>query len=158
MYSQNFHEHFWRKVEKTPTCWLWRGVRREGTWSYGILKSRGKNHRAHRLAWELTYGAIPEGCLVLHRCDNPPCVNPAHLFLGTQRENIHDAMTKQRFIPSAHTRGPGNARTHLTWEDIREIRRLYSTGEWSQNALARRFSIRQNGIWSIVHHKTWKET
>ena len=86
---------FWNKVEKTENCWLWK--RACNQYGYGVINiGAGKNKLAHRLAWELTQGPIPSGIDVLHHCDNPPCVNPAHLFLGTQLDNVHDMYAKSR--------------------------------------------------------------
>lgn len=87
---------FWAKVHKTDACWMWTGaVNGHG---YGHCGRHGHTHSAHRLAWELAYGAIPEGMSVLHRCDVPLCVRPEHLFLGTQADNIHDMHAKGRFV------------------------------------------------------------
>jgi hypothetical protein len=84
----------WAKVDKTPTCWLWRGAKSRG---YGRFKVDTVHApRVHRIVWELTHGPIPTGLSVLHRCDTPACVNPAHLFLGTQRDNVYDAIEKGR--------------------------------------------------------------
>lgn len=88
-------ERFWRLVDKTGDCWEWKGRKDEG--GYGI--SIGKNppeRRAHRLAAYFMYGPIPDGCLVCHHCDNPPCCNPDHLFLGTHGDNQRDAWAKGR--------------------------------------------------------------
>ncbi len=90
-------ERFWEKVQITSGCWLWLGgFHRAG---YGQINAGAPNPRmilAHRVAWELTLGPIPNGLLVLHYCDNPPRVNPSHLFLGTQRDNVKDMMQKGR--------------------------------------------------------------
>ncbi len=84
---------FWAKVQKSDGCWVWQGciVRR-----YGVLGHDGKQVKAHRVAWGLTNGPIPNGLSVLHKCDNPPCVRPDHLFLGTQLDNMRDCSAKGR--------------------------------------------------------------
>lgn len=96
---------FWAHVEKGPGCWLWTGAR---TWSgHGTFNVGAKKFdRAHRVAYRLVHGAIPDGLVVCHQCDNPPCVNPAHLWLGTQGDNLRDMMAKGRaggqFKPKTH--------------------------------------------------------
>jgi hypothetical protein len=90
--SPPLYAGFWDRVEKTDNCWLWRGPRKPG--GYGSV--RGTN--AQRIAWQLAVGPIPDGLWVLHRCDNPPCVNPAHLFLGTVVDNNRDMKAKGRYV------------------------------------------------------------
>lgn len=92
----SINERFWSKVEKSGACWIWTGfVDPKG---YGAISTQ-RGHRplqTHRLSWEMANGKIPDGAMVLHRCDNPRCVNPDHLFLGTAADNTHDMMNKDR--------------------------------------------------------------
>ena len=86
---------FWSKVDRDETgCWTWLGAKT--ALKYGQIELDGRSIYAHRVSWELANGPIPSGLQVLHRCDNPPCVRPDHLFLGTQRDNITDMANKGR--------------------------------------------------------------
>lgn len=100
---------FWERVEKTDGCWLWTGPTRH---RYGVLSARFPERKAHRYVWHLTRGRIPTGMVVMHKCDNPLCVRPDHLAVGTQYENILDCIRKGRksrgirkeFCPRGHKR------------------------------------------------------
>jgi hypothetical protein len=96
--AENLEAHFWARVNKTDDCWLWMGSRNALRYGYGVYGKGGKY--AHRLSWEIHHGRpIPPGMNILHRCDNPPCVNPDHLFLGTQADNVVDMVRKGRARP-----------------------------------------------------------
>jgi hypothetical protein len=145
---------FWDAVDKDAPngCWVWTG-RRGGKLGYGRLKRNGVSYQAHRYSWTLTNGEIPDGLFVCHHCDNPPCVNPAHLFLGTQADNLADRDAKGRAV---YWRGPKNAATKLTEEQVQEIRRLSQIHiETSQIELARRFDVSPSLISQIIGGKAW---
>lgn len=89
-------DRFWAKVNRGDDCWEWAGGRNQGT-GYGFFSVRSRTIGAHRAAWEVANGPIPAGIDVLHRCDNPPCVRPDHLFLGTHRDNMRDMRAKGRW-------------------------------------------------------------
>lgn len=113
-------ERFWPKVHKTSGCWIWMAAK--GTNGYGRFHRGTRNHwePAHRVSWILTCGSIPKGMFVLHHCDVPLCVNPAHLFLGTHRDNMADAVTKGRM--STPAKGAAARRLWNTDARIRRIR------------------------------------
>jgi hypothetical protein len=119
-------DRFWAKADRSAGpegCWVWTGAAyREG---YGSVKDHAtrRTRRAHRVAWEIAHGDIPNGLWVLHKCDNPPCVNPAHLFLGTHADNMVDKFAKGRAVC-----GEQNRRAKLTEEGAREAFRLTQTG------------------------------
>lgn len=130
-------------------CWEYVGYRDKG--GYGTIWLGETNLKAHRASWEQFIGPIPGGLHVCHRCDNPPCVNPAHLFLGTHADNMEDMKQKGR-----QARGRVNARSaDLTDKDIREIRGLYATGDWSGEKLGKRFGIAQQTVSTIVLRQSW---
>jgi len=87
-------KRFWDKVDKTGECWIWTASKYLN--GYGQFRFDGKNWGAHRMAWLLTNGEIPDGMLVCHTCDNPSCIRPAHLFIGTQKQNMRDCIDKGR--------------------------------------------------------------
>lgn len=98
-------DRFWKYVKKTPSCWVWIGRKvysKPGFGGYGTIKISGSKKflRAHRVAYELCKGQIPKGLNVLHTCDNPACVNPKHLYLGTQSNNMIDAYQRRRRLPN----------------------------------------------------------
>lgn len=143
-------ERFWSKVAVGPVdeCWEWQAGRFQGT-GYGAFRVPAGPARwdklwaAHRVAWVLTYGPIPNGLHVLHHCDNRACCNPAHLFLGTNADNIEDAMRKGRMAKK------------LTKADVRAIRTLYASGEYYLRELAERFGVSVQLISKIVNRKCW---
>lgn len=144
---------FWDKVEKTDECWLWTG--RVGSTGYGRItvtaNGRAQDENAHRVSFRLAGHSTPPGFHVCHHCDTPLCVNPDHLFLGTNIENIADRDSKGR-----QSRGEGRPQSKLTEEAVMEIRRRYATGRQCQRYLARLFGVAQNTISHVVIRRTWK--
>lgn len=129
------------RIEKTPTCWLWTGGK--NGYGYGIFILPGeKKVRAHRYSYEHFIGPIPEGKIILHTCDNPPCVNPAHLRVGTKADNNKDTSIKRR-----HNYGLNHWNGKLSDEDVRAIRESKET----QTALGKRYGVSQSHIWHIKH-------
>ncbi len=142
---------FYSKVEAPSLfeCWIWKGSVRT---HYGEILFRGHKESAHRVAWILQNGEIPDGMCVLHRCDNPLCVNPSHLFLGTQRENMLDKVAKGR----ANTpKGVSSKLSKLCDDDVREIRQLIDAG-YTHRYIGQMFGISNVAVSYIRHKRTWK--
>jgi hypothetical protein len=136
-------EKFERFVIRGAECWGWTGYTNEH--GYGHAARR----YAHRVSYELTFGAIPRGLHVLHRCDNPPCTNPSHLMLGTHADNMSDAKLKGRTAAGERSGG-----RKLTVAAVATIRHLCASG-WTQRRVARRFGISQSQVSSIVRREKW---
>lgn len=119
---------------------------------YGRLRFAGGFHLAHRVAWTLTFGPIPDGRKVLHRCDTPLCCNPQHLFLGDDALNASDREAKGR---GHHPRGTEHGMARLSPADVEEIRTSYAAGRATQPALGQRFGITQQAVSLIVTGKRW---
>ena len=148
-------ERFWDKVQKGDCCWVWIGWRdRNG---YGKIRDRtGGKFRdlfAHRVSWEVLYGPIPDGLCVLHRCDNPCCVNPKHLFLGTSADNVHDMISKGRFVVPPR-QGSRNGRARLTENQIVQIRDLIEQGV-PRKQIAEMFGVSVSAINHIARRRRW---
>lgn len=144
---QTDEERFWSKVQKTDGCWVWKGA--TNGHRYGRVHRRDDHNRtvmAHRMSWELHVGPIPDGLLVLHRCDNPPCVNPSHLFLGTVLDNNADKHRKQR-----DARGEKHGMAKLKDSDIPAIIAERRLGIPLQ-ATVRRYGVTRQRIWQICRH------
>lgn len=130
-------ELFWSKVQKTDKCWLWTAATNGD--GYGLL---GGHACAHRVSWRLHKGEIPDGLQVLHHCDNPPCVNPKHLFLGTPADNAKDKAVK------------GRGRTHISNEQVREIRALYDPNKMTYQKLGEMYGLHPKSVQRMVSGKS----
>lgn len=143
---------FWARFDKSDgpdACWLWQGSHSAG--GYGKTAINGQcDIYTHRLAYELSYGPIPPGQFVCHRCDNPPCGNPAHLWLGTNHDNVQDSVSKGRFV------GAGVLRRKLSMEQAQAIRAAYVAGGHIKT-LAATYGIHPKGIQDIIRGRTYRD-
>ena len=155
-------DRFWTKVDFAsadhPGCWVWIASVFQSGLPYGQFQLDGRPHPAHRVAWMLMVGDIPEGVRVLHRCDNPRCVNPDHLFLGSDADNVADMMAKGRHRQGNTTvtaaRGESHPKAKITDDQVRAIRDLYASGGYTQHQLALMFGVHQPQISSIVNRRS----
>jgi hypothetical protein len=141
-----FIKHF--TAGEPGTCWEWQG--RRASTGYGRVSVNNTYVLAHRASYLVHYGEIPDGMEVCHTCDNPPCVNPNHLFIATHLANMTDASHKGRCHPGELT-----ANAKLTASDVREIRRLRQDG-WKLADLAAKFNVSQPNITAILNRQTWR--
>lgn len=148
-------ELFWSKVRKTPTCWI--SLLSKDKDGYAQLHRAGKRTTAHRFSWTIHNGAIPNGMFVLHKCDNPPCVRPSHLFLGTQQDNVADRDRKGRTNRWANgaRQGVKNPRSILNEGQVKNIREAHARGIRRKD-IAKAFGISIKTVDSIIYRLNWK--
>lgn len=165
-------EVFMSYVDIQPNgCWRWSGSTNPHRMGYGQVNIAGKQHRAHRVAYVLFKGSIPPGKFVCHSCDNPPCVNPDHLWVGTNKENVADAVRKKRNspppvffgddnpsrkYPEKRKRGEAHPLSKGTAEQITAIRRAYIAGE-TLNGMAERFGVKGSFVQDVVYGRVWRQ-
>lgn len=140
-------ERFWGAVNKVngDSCWRWtRPLTGNG---YGLLNCNGQTWYAHRFSWTMHFGAIPDGMCVCHRCDNPSCVRPDHLFLGTFKENMEDMAKKGRSL--------NGERHHFSKLDERAVLDIRSTGA-NPDALAAKYGVARATVDRVLSRRTWK--
>lgn len=142
-------KRFYRFIEQgsADECWEWRGNR---NWQgYGRMSVASKNAAAHRVSYELHHGQIPAGLVVRHTCDNPPCVNPTHLLVGTHQENTEDARKRDRL-----TKGEEVAISRLTRNQVQAIREAHAQGA-TKKGLARQYGVARFAIQQLLRGDTW---
>lgn len=145
-------ERFLSNTKKTDSCWLWLGA--TNSKGYGRVGMKGKVVGAHRYSYEIHKESIPDGLHVLHACDVRHCVNPSHLFLGTNKENVNDRVRKNR---GANTLGfgEGHKNSKLSDKDASDIRLMLSRG-YTGYQLAKKYSVNCQNIYNIRDRKIWK--
>ena len=150
-------EKFWKYVDKNgpihPVCGQCWVTTASPNVARAQIRIRGIKIRVSRVSWEIHNGPAPEGMNILHKCDNPRCVNPDHLFLGTQYDNVRDCIDKGR---SRKCHGELHSCTHLTEKDIVDIRNVYAEESYSQKSLAEFYGVTQGTIGKIIRRRTWK--
>ena len=146
-------DRLWNRTNRESGCWEWIGCK-DGS-GYGLISLNGKMVKTHRLAWELTYGSIPNGLFVCHHCDNPACINPEHLFLGTNKDNMQDKIKKGRRNGGGPAKGERNGAAKISCKDAVEIRRLHENG-LSGRKIADKFGISDSQIFRIILNQCWK--
>jgi hypothetical protein len=151
--QQRLQEHFWSRVDRSGDgCWLWQGT--IGNRGYGRTSYQNRTIGAHRLAWIYARGHIPDGQVVCHRCDNPPCVRPDHLFLGTFADNSADMVRKGRAVNGP--KGVTHPFAKFTEDQVREIRRRYASADVSTHQLAREYGVGAMTIWRVATHRSYR--
>ncbi len=161
--TRSLSERFWGKVNKTETCWLW--TAKMSPSGYGYTSLGKKNIRAHRASFEMAYGKIPDGLLVCHKCDNPACVRPDHLFLGTSADNSADMVAKGRVskgqkhskvMKTTTNRGENCHLSKLAEKDVLDIRARCKPGQRNMTEVAKEYGLTRTTVQTIVYRKSWK--
>jgi hypothetical protein len=158
-------ERFWKNVDKSggpESCWLWTAGK---SGDYGDFWIAGGHTGAHRMAYVLSRGGIPDGMFVCHKCDNPICVNPAHLFLGTCADNLADMAQKgraakgdqngRRLHPESVPRGEGSASAKLTEQQVIAMRVRFAGGGVTKSDLMREYGVSHRQVRNILARRQW---
>lgn len=135
----------WLRVDRSDphACWEWPAHKNED--GYGISWFNNRTQKAHRVAWQMVNGPIPRGVHICHTCDNPGCVNPAHLFAGTHADNMRDMARKCR------------GQSKLTMKEAREIRMIYATGKFYPREIGKHYGLSTSNIREILSNRTYRE-
>lgn len=152
-------ERFWEKVDRRSSseCWNWQAAKNEH--GYGIIGKGSRKDgviRAHILSWEIANGCnLPTGMVICHQCDNRACVSPAHLRAGTQKENVHEAVARNRGLGKRGHKGTSNSQAKLNNEVVSLIRREFTPHKVTRRMLAQRFGVTESAIKKVLAGDTW---
>ena len=148
---KSIHDRFWSKVSRgsDDECWEWQGAKLPNG-GHGQCIAGDVVTVSSRIAWALTNGNLPTDKVICHSCDNPPCCNPAHLFIGTQTMNMNDRHSKGR-----SPKGSQIGTSRLTEDQVREIRELYSSGKLASPSLSIKFNVAQSTISRVINRVGW---
>ena len=170
-HNRNTPAKVWARIDTGTMSECWECDGHRVGWGYARICFKGKQHLAHRLIWMLVFGPIPDRLEVCHKCDNPPCCNPFHLFLGTSAENTQDAIAKGRFctgdrhptrirkvrgIAPPKRKTPSMTRGTLTESDVVAIRERRMAGEFTK-VLAEAYGVSKSTIEDVVFRRSWKQ-
>ena len=161
-WTDEIKKRFWKKINKTKDCWIWK----EGCFinGYGQFRVGTKKMKAHRVVFMMINGEIPKNKIICHKCDNPKCVNPQHLFLGTHKDNALDSKNKGRRAfglrhgtytkPHTRCKGEKNGSAKLTKENVIAIRLQHKNT--SVDVLSKNFKISKSQIRNIINYRAWR--
>lgn len=161
--SEKEEKRFWSFVDirDSDDCWEWQGASNgtgngcgHGRFCIRVIEGKSLREYSHRISWMLKFGDIPEGMSVLHKCDNPPCCNWKHLFLGTQKDNMQDASRKGRCV-TPNLKGEEAYQAKLKEKDVLEIKRLLAEEKVSQSQIARNYNVSLQAIHLIKKGRNW---
>jgi hypothetical protein len=153
----NSQHRFWKYVERSNGCWLWTGCLNDS--GYGIFRFEGRNYRATHISLWIYNRPVPQGLCALHKCDNPACVNPDHLYIGDKGQNIQDSYNRgrrPRIDVGDQNRGSRNGMSKLTETDVIKIKQRIQAGETNKD-IAAEFGVNSSTISEIKSGRTWKE-
>jgi len=158
-HKKNTIDDFWKHVVPGDLneCWIWKGA--PVGYGYGMMRIGNRRFVAHRLSYQIHYGKITPGMLILHSCDNPLCVNPNHLREGTPRDNVKDMWERNRAsynLPKDPLKGEDHGMAKLNWEQVHEIRRRYIPYKVTSIELGLEYGVSHTMISCIVNGKNWK--